>query len=259
MRSRLIRAIADRDAPVIRHAFLRMHSIGCTPQERAVLLGISDYDIEAILIRVSRMLAVRPHIRTIDAICLGRSAPTANLPCRLRAVFETGFGRGTWIRQWRLMAARASDEVPATRVVVHECVHACIDLLSHGFPYPTAVTEGYACVFETLLCGPRTEALRSGYSTEGITLASIFNLHPRSYFPDRPIEYARMVHYSHWANSFVHSLGGEIPSFRRFLGEVRRNRLMGGDAILAWMCAQANTTYDVLEARFQEFLGQSVK
>lgn len=81
----------------------------------------------------------------IRIVCIGSRASMQRLPRIIRRHIAYGWEHwGCWDEITQCAYVRWHPSLPIAEVIVHELVHGIMDRHSGGFPYPSAVQEGWA-------------------------------------------------------------------------------------------------------------------
>lgn len=240
-----------------------IHAIDCDSGELVDLGALQTAAVRAVELKVSDLLESQSRMPLLPLWCLGQAASFDWLPQQIRdAIGVSGKrGFGLWVANPRVVVVSLCAGLPVERVIIHELAHASLDLLTHYFPYPPSLKEGYACLCERGFAadqsGPNNWGLGSG--PQGFLapeqVVPIEDLMLRGYpgFIGTP-ELNVFTRASYWFIGYLTHLGRERPRIHRILAELKKDGVKSPIEVLRWLeNASGGRSLEQMELDFREF------
>ena|GEM_PF-4424564 len=268
---------SSRRVQRLRIGFVRSYMVGCSPAELAELSQIDSSQIARLGARILGLLGLTRGVPPIRLLCLGGAVGDRDVPRLIRECFHPSVSvndpqqyTGLWIPKLRSAVIRWSENDPIQRTMVHELTHALLTTLSDGFPYPTAISEGFARQSEYLFCckADRSSICRShcGSASDGCLLDSEFMsvrdlifLDVTGFTPESPSCFAKVRRSALWLNVFLGFIAPYSPKLSRVLEELWLDDLRTPQAVYDWLLASTGMGEQKLESHFHLFCTRGIQ
>lgn len=262
----MLRLRSKMEISRFRRAYVRLYAGECSERELRDVAHIDASEVAHLGQAMREHLGAQRRVPRITVLCLGADVDEADLPASIRGTRD--FGRGVWLREARTAVAMLGDNVPVRRIVIHEMVHALMDVLTNGFPYLIALQEGLARSAEYGLrdvAGNREwDKVRSTRARRGCpqfindeNCMSIMEMLSFNVAECRRrnanADYSRMVNLSFWLHAFLLKLSAQRPVLKRMLADLRRHDVRTPDGVYIWLQDAVGLDERQLEESFYAF------
>lgn len=140
-------ALREPGVTLVRRASLRIAAFDCSQDELNDLAGVRTALFQRVEHAVRAMFGFRSRIPPIRFIALGSKFSADSLASirsrHVRGILAESF-QGYWVRGFSIGVVRFEQNAFIERTLLHELVHALLEITTDGFLFPYVLEEGYA-------------------------------------------------------------------------------------------------------------------
>lgn len=261
----------------MRIGFIQLFAAHCTSEELGYLRAINAARFLQLGTRMARLVEATVDIPTIRMLCFGSNATHEHIPPPLRACFEPELPfnhwkqlRAFWAPSMSVVFVRFQGDMSIERVLVHEVAHGLLNVLTNGFPYRPAISEGFARCFEYALSPKRDCSAWNGQDrgsgekgrlldSEHTSVRELMFFEFRDHMWEDVLSLEPFTRSAMWFNVFLRNISERRPSVKRILIELHQKDIQTPDGVYQWLQQATGMSADELERQFYLFCTKGVQ